>query len=365
MRRSSFSMDSFSRITSGLSEGSGLRRACSTDLNFSSTAASRRSSAVAESRGTALEGFPAALDVAQALAGAHDVGPWDRAPRPRPASASRASKAAFRPASRSARDAVRAAKNASWAARNRPHSSASAPFGAPPAAFHSVIRSRKRAVVGPQLVELAELLGLGDQLGLAGLRRLALLLDLGEVHPAPALDGAAGRGQPGPERVVGLAIEPASAFHRSTSARICSSAWRQSSLSASFSASAMSPSLTVTASARAAAFCSATSPWRAAAASVMTASRASSAARSPTAAAVDNSPRSRAADVAARGRDRRRPASPGWRPRRRDLRTCGRNTRARPRGSRPARIRPRARRPEYARRQCRQGRPDRKRWALH
>ncbi|OLS99854.1 hypothetical protein BJF90_37780 [Pseudonocardia sp. CNS-004] len=64
-----------------------------------------------------------------------------------------ASALAANSASRSANVPDRRAKKASWAVRKRCHSASSASFCARPVAFHSAIRSRKRAAVGPQSSE--------------------------------------------------------------------------------------------------------------------------------------------------------------------------------------------------------------------
>ena len=358
MRRSSLAIDSFSRMTSGLSVGSGLKRACSTSrsllLDGAEPAVERRPRHRAAPVGVASQRL---LDVAQPLAGTDRVGlRIERLGLDDELFAGRERGLHARRRARPARR-VRAAKNASCAARNRPHSSASAPFGAPPAAFHSVISSRKRAVVGPQLVESTSFSASATSSVLRACGLLALLLELGEVHPPAALDRAAGRCQPGPERVVGLAVEPAQALpaldqraHLLVGMAPVVARGQllglgdQRFLDRDRLGAGCGTLLGDLALARGGGIGDHGEPG------VERGQVADDGGRRPARCAAWLRTRRP-------GWDRRRPASPGSRLRLRGLRTCGRSTRGLPRASRPATSRRRARLRGCARRPCRRRRP--------
>ena len=97
----------------------------------------------------------------------------------------------------------------SCAALNRFHSSSSTSREARPAAFHSVIRSRKRFAVGAPLGRRRDLLGLAGELGLHLSDDPALLLDLREVGSTPGVELPPSLGELAPQLGVGLAVDAA------------------------------------------------------------------------------------------------------------------------------------------------------------
>ena len=112
-------------------------------------------------------------------------------------------------ASRSAKFCDRRAKKASCAVRKRCQSASSASFWARPAAFHSVIRSRKRAAVGPQSSESASFSASSASSSLRALAPGALPVQVGEVRAAAAVERLTGLGEPLPQQLVGLAVDAA------------------------------------------------------------------------------------------------------------------------------------------------------------